>query len=67
MKKNKDHAKNNQGVLEINNVGVERFLKSFVFSLMLFLFWGYFSFSHIRMLLEGFEASEKLPTVRVIG
>lgn len=60
MKENEDHVKNKQGILEFDNAIVKRFLKSFVFSLMLFLFWGYFSFSHIRMLFNGFDLTQVL-------
>ena len=46
--------------MEIKNTIIESFLKSFTFSFLLFLFWGYFSLISIRTLLKGFDFIELL-------
>ncbi len=46
--------------MEIKNSTIESFLKSFAFSFLLFLFWGYFTLIHARALLEGFDFIELL-------
>jgi protein-S-isoprenylcysteine O-methyltransferase Ste14 len=46
--------------LEFRNTAIESFLKSRVFSLLLCLFWGYFTFIQIQTLLERFDLTELL-------
>jgi len=46
--------------VEIRNTTIESFLKSFTFSFLLFLFWGYFSLIDIRTLLKGFDLTKLL-------
>lgn len=46
--------------MEIKNTKIESFIKSFTFSLFLCLFWGYFTFGHIKSLLATFDFIELL-------
>jgi protein-S-isoprenylcysteine O-methyltransferase Ste14 len=46
--------------MEIKNTAVSSFLKSFVFSLLLCLFWGFFTFNDLRAVLKGFDFVELL-------
>ena len=46
--------------MEIKNTKIESLLKSFTFSLFLCLFWGYFTFGHLRELLKTFDFMELL-------
>lgn len=46
--------------MEIKNTKVESFLKSFTFSFLLFLFWGYFSLTGIQALLKNFDFIQSL-------
>ena len=46
--------------MEIKSTKVESFLKSFAFSFLLCLFWGYFCFTSIQVLLNGFGFTQLL-------
>ena len=46
--------------MEIKNTKIESFLKSFAFSFLLFLFWGYFCLTGIQALLKGFDFIQSL-------
>lgn len=46
--------------IEFRNTAIESFLKSRIFSLLLCLFWGYFTFIHAWTLLNGFDLTELL-------
>lgn len=46
--------------MEIKNTKIEWFLKSFVFSFILFAFWGRFTLIHARSLLNAFDFTELL-------
>ncbi len=46
--------------MEIKNSKIESFLKSFAFSFLLFLFWGYFTLIHLQSLLKGYDFTELL-------
>ena len=46
--------------IEFRNTAIESFLKSRFFSLLLCLFWGYFTFINARTLLKGFDLTELL-------
>jgi len=46
--------------MQIRNITIESFLKSFAFSAMLCLVWGSFSLIHGQALLESFEFTELL-------
>ena len=46
--------------MEIKNPTIESFLKSFTFSFLLFLFWGYFCLTGIQTLLKGFDFIQSL-------
>lgn len=46
--------------MEIKNTKIELFLKSFTFSFILFLFWGYFCLTGIQSLLKGFDFIQSL-------
>lgn len=46
--------------MEIKNNTIESFLKSFAFSFLLFLFWGYFCLIGIQALLKGFDLIQSL-------
>ena len=46
--------------MQIRNTTIESFLKSFAFSALLCLFWGYFTVIRGRALLDGFEFTDLL-------
>ena len=46
--------------MEIKSNLIESFFKSFLFSFLLFLFWGCLSLIHIQVLLRGFDFTELL-------
>ena len=46
--------------MEIKNTKIESFLKSFAFSFLLFLFWGFFCVTGIQSLLKGFDFIQSL-------
>lgn len=46
--------------MEIKNTKIESFLKSFIFSLLLCLYCGFFALNHARAILKGFDFFELL-------
>ena len=46
--------------MQIRNTIIESFLKSFAFSALLCIFWGYFTANRGRALLDGFEFTDLL-------